>query len=222
MEVKFFDGLRGGDSQAGVKLCLGITGGDFWSRVQGCQNLYRGESIDEIDFEDLLAVSDPDETLIKVPSLIAHHADSVYYYALRRANQCGDEERNLSAVLRAEFDEQGELLGLSCNTIFDVAVKQVAGPKVKLLWYYTSIGQFDKPVRFKVYSDAGSGGVDYQTPAGLIEYIGQGFYVFESDTLSEGRYLYCIRTESKSGWELSNGSVIEAEVTIETPNGVKV
>jgi hypothetical protein len=222
MEVKFFDGLRGGDSQAGVKLCLGITGGDFWSRVQGCQNLYRGESIHGIDFENPLAVSEPDETLITVPSLIEHQAGLVYFYALRRANQCGDEERNLSAVLRVAFDEEAEFLGPCCNTIFDVAVKQVAGPKVKLSWYYTSMGQFDKPVRFKVYSDAASGVIDYLTPAGVIEYAGQGFYVFESETLSEGRYLYCIRTESKSGRELSNGSVIEAEVTIETPNGVKL
>lgn len=222
MEVKFFDGLRGGDSQASVKLCLGITGGDFWSRIAGCQNLYRGESIDGIDFDDLLAVSDPDETLITVPSLIEHQAGSVYFYALRRANQCGDEERNLSAVLRAAFDEQGQLLGPCCNTIFDVAAKQLAGPKVKLSWYYTSIGQFDKPVRFKVYSDAGTGVIDYQTPAGLIEYAGQGFYEFESLTLSEGRYLYCIRTESISGQIISNAKVIEAEVTTEAPNGVKV
>ncbi|HEG43470.1 MAG TPA: hypothetical protein ENH94_05420 [Phycisphaerales bacterium] len=64
--------------------------------------------------------------------------------------------------------------------------------------------------------------IDYQTPAGLIEYTGQGYYVFKSGTLNEGRYLYCVRTESKSGRVLSNGSVIEAEVTIETPSRVKV
>ena len=222
MDVKFFDSIYEGDSPKGVKLGMGITGGDFWSRVAGCQNLYRGESIHEIDFENLLAVSDQDAILITVPSLIEHQAGLVYFYAVRRANRCGDEERNLSVVLRAAFDEEAGLLGPCCNTIFDVAVKQLAGPKVKLLWYYTSIGQFDKPVMFKVYSDAGSGLIDYQTPAGLIEYAGQGFYVFESETLSEGYYLYCIRTESESGRELSNAKIIEAGVTIEAPNGVKV
>lgn len=222
MEVKFFDGSRGGDSQAGVKLCLGITGGDFWSRIAGCQNLYRGESIHGIDFENPLEVSDPDETLITISSLIEHQAGSVYFYALRKANRCGDEERNLSALVRVDFDEEGELLGFCCNTIFDVAVQQVAGPKVKLLWYYTSIEQFDEPIRFKVYSDAGSGMIDYQTPTGVIEYAGQGFYEFESETLSEGRYLYCINTETKSGRVLSNAKIIEAEVTTETPNRVKI
>ena len=51
MDAKFFDSLFDGDSPNGIKLCMGITGGDFWAREAGCQNLYRGASIDVIDFD---------------------------------------------------------------------------------------------------------------------------------------------------------------------------
>jgi hypothetical protein len=213
MEVKFFDGLRGGDSQKGVLLCIGLTGGDFWSRIEGCQNLYRGESVHEIDFENPLATGDLDEMLMTVPSLIEHQAGQIYFYGLRRANQCGDEEKNLNIVARLAFDEEGELVGPCCNTIFDIAVKQIAGPRVTLNWYYSSVGQLDKPVKFNIYGDNGSGAVDHQNPAGVVEYSGPGFYEFRSEAVSEGRNLFCIRTVSTSGREISNGSIIEFEVT---------
>ena len=57
MDVKFFDSLFEGDSANGVKLCMGLTGGDFWPQIMGCQIIYRGNSIEDIDFENVLAVT---------------------------------------------------------------------------------------------------------------------------------------------------------------------
>jgi len=42
MEAKFFDSLNGGDSAKGIKLCMGITDGDFWTRTEGAAVLYKG------------------------------------------------------------------------------------------------------------------------------------------------------------------------------------
>jgi hypothetical protein len=52
MEAKFFDSLYEGDSPHGIKLGMGLTGGDFWPRIAGCQVLYRGHGIDRIDFSN--------------------------------------------------------------------------------------------------------------------------------------------------------------------------
>ena len=35
MDTKFFDSLYEGDSANGFKLCMGLTGGDFWARASG-------------------------------------------------------------------------------------------------------------------------------------------------------------------------------------------
>ncbi len=50
MEAKFFSGLFEGDCVNGIKLGMGLTSGDFWPRVNGCLDLYRGESAYDIDF----------------------------------------------------------------------------------------------------------------------------------------------------------------------------
>ena len=98
MDAKFFDGLYEGDSPNGVKLGMGLTGGDFWSRVEGCRNLYRGEGPFDLDFERLVAVGDIDAS--QIVSDAAHEAGSVYYYVLRDVNGCGDEVHS-SVMVRA-------------------------------------------------------------------------------------------------------------------------
>jgi len=74
MDAKFFDSLYEGDSANGVKLGMGLTGGDFWPRVGGCQNLYRGQDGSTIDFENILAVTEIEEESITVPGFAGHQA----------------------------------------------------------------------------------------------------------------------------------------------------
>jgi len=50
MDHAFFNSLFEGDSSNGRKLCMGLTGGDFWARITGCQNLYRGDTALEINY----------------------------------------------------------------------------------------------------------------------------------------------------------------------------
>jgi hypothetical protein len=197
MEVKFFDSLFGGDSVGGVKLCMGLGGGDFWIRVAGCQNLYWGASIDTVDFETVLAVSDADEDFIS-PQQVIHIANTVYYYVLRRVNCCGEEERSLNASVKVVFDGNSDLVANGCNGIFDVKVQQVAGPRVVLVWYYCPAGQEQVCGGFEVYDDNGSGVIDYNNAIETIDYIGQRFYTFESSVLSGGQYQFCIKVVSGS------------------------
>ena len=80
MDAKFFDSLYEGDSANGVKLCLGLTGGDFWAQVAGCQNLYRGPNAETIDFDTLLMVAGIDDKSLTVPIFTGHEADRSYVY----------------------------------------------------------------------------------------------------------------------------------------------
>jgi hypothetical protein len=106
MEAKFFDSLFGGDSANGVKLCMGVTEGDFWARPESVQLLYKGQD-DNVDFGRIAASSNIDNDSIEVAS---GQPLTRWLYILRRANCCGIEEKTLSAAVRAEFDSLGNLI----------------------------------------------------------------------------------------------------------------
>jgi len=220
MDGKFFDSLFEGDSANGAKLCLGLTGGDFWARVAGCQNLYRGPNAETIDFDTILATTDMDEGSITVPDFAVHQADSSYIYVLRRANICGYEEWTFRAVIKVSFDGQGNLIEPGCNDVFTLTARQVAGPKVQLLWLYFPIGQGVGPVSFNIYWDSGTGRIDYETALGCLDYTGPRYYGFETDVLSESKYQFCIRGVLKGGQENDDLGTIRIQLREATPDGV--
>ena len=221
MEVKFFDSLFEGDSAVGVKFCMGLTGGDFWAMVAGCQNLYRGPSIEMVDFDTVLGVMDTDEDFIELAT-IQHITNSRYVYVLRRVNGCGDEEESVNAAVKVVFDEDGDLIGPSCNCVLAVKAFQVAGPKVKLLWYFSPIGQRAQCSSFNIYGDNGTGQVDYGNAIAILKYAGAKFYSYESEILNQGRYMFCVKPLSTDGLEDVNSKVTEIEVDESVPIGVDI
>ena len=220
MDARFLDSLFEGDSANGVKLGMGLTGGDFWPRVKGCQNLYRGGSVCTVDFDTILAVRDEDEILIGCGNEVGHEAGQSYLYVVRRANRCGDQEQSFAAVIRTIFDSEGDLIEPGCNKVFSIFAEQIEGPRVRIVWYYCPVGQEAVCESFNVYSDNGTGQIDYETPVTAVDYAGARFYSYESDVLSEGRYLFVIRAVSKTGRENNFDGVIEIEIGDMPPNGV--
>lgn len=220
MDARFFDSLFEGDSANGVKLGMGLTGGDFWPRVEDCQNLYRGGSVCTIDFDTILAVRDVDEILIGCGDEVGHEAGQSYLYVVRRANRCGDQEQSFGAAIMAVFDGESGLIEPGCNKVFSIFAEQIKGPRVRVVWYYCPIGQEVACGGFNVYSDNGTGQVDYETPVTAVDYAGARFYSYKSDVLSEGRYLFVIRAVSKIGQENNFDGAIEIEIGDMLPDGV--
>jgi hypothetical protein len=216
MDVIFFDSLFEGDSVNGIKLCMGLTGGDFWSRVNGCSNLYRGQSIETIDLEGIVAVSGVDCQSITVPPSIEHEAGQIYYYVLRRANICGNETGGFNAVVRISFDINGELVEIGCNRVFDIFAEQIEGQKIKLVWFYSPLTQERRCNTFNIYGDGGAVVIDLQAALANFEYKGARVYCFESDTLNEGRYQFCIGAEDENGLEVFS-KMVRIDVTASVP-----
>jgi len=222
MDVKFFDSLFEGDSANGVKLGMGLTGGDFWPRVGGCQNLYRGQDGNIIDFENILAVTEIEEESITVPSFAQHQAGASYVYVLRRANCCGYEEHSFGAAVKVAFDDQGNLVEPGCNDVLSLAAKQIAGPRVRLMWYYFPIGQGAEPVSFNIYSDGGTGEIDYGSALGSVDYIGPRYYSFETGVLSEDSYKFCVRGLMRDGEENGDLATVRIQIRDLAPQGVEM
>jgi hypothetical protein len=214
MDAKFFDSLYEGDSLNGIKLGMGLTGGDFWPRVAGCSILYRGSGMDLIDFSNILAVSEEKASEISPPTYVSHDNGSIYFYVIRRANNYGHEERTLSAAVKVSIDANGELVEPHPNNFFETRTEQVGGNKIWLVWYYCPIEQQSPPVCFRVYYDAATGQIDYESPIVTISYIGLRFYTYLSDVLDGGKYLFAIRSEDAAGVE--NNSLFPIEVHLDT------
>jgi len=222
MDTKFFDSLYEGDSANGTKLCLGLTGGDFWARLAGCQNLYRGPNAETIDFNTILATRDIEEDSITVPGFAGHQVLSSFVYVLRRANICGYEERTFRAVVKVAFDDEGNLIEPGCNDVFTLTARQVAGSKVRLVWYYFPIGQRAGPVGFNIYWDSGTGAIDYETALGNVDYTGPRYYGFETEVLIEDKYQFCVRGIMENGKENESLGTVQIQIRNLIPQGIEI
>lgn len=214
--------LFGGMTANAFKLGMALTLGWFWMRRSGCSALYRGPKIDQIDFANPLTVTEQDAGQISPPTYVAHGSNSTYFYALRRFNTCGYQERTLAAVAKVATDAQGNLTAPQPNNIFAAAAKQVAGNKVQLTWFYCPLQQESRPVCFRIYHDAATGQIDYQNPIATITYQGQRFYSYLTEPLAVGRYLFAVRTEDADG--VQNGSLARLiiQLTPDIPEAVDI
>lgn len=218
MEAKYFDSLYGGDSCKGIKLCMGIAEGDFWTRSAGVQLLYKGENIDDADFKHFEGVANIGENF----EVLARQANTRFIYIVRRTNCCGFEEKTINAAIIIEFDNQGNLIEQGCNKIINVSACQVEGDKISLRWFYQAINQAKKIDGFAVFSDNGSGIIDFQNPIGMVEYSGRKFYQFVTNPLSENRYRFCIRAVAKDNSQNDFRDEIKNEINRQRPDRVEL
>jgi hypothetical protein len=222
MDAKFFDSLYEGDSPNGAKLGMGLTGGDFWPRIAGCSLLYRGTAMSLIDFTNILAVSEAEASEISPSSYVPHNNGSIYFYVLRRANNCGYEEHTLAAAVKVSIDDSGELAEPQPNSVFETGAEQVDGSKIQLVWYYCPIEQQSPPACFNVYYDSGTGQIDYENPIATISYVGRMFYIYKSDPLDTGKYLFAIRVEDSAGMEKASLARIKVELNTASPSAINI
>jgi hypothetical protein len=201
---------------------MGLTGGDFWPRVAGCSVLYRGSAMNMIDFTNLLAVTEMDSSEISPPNYILHSNCSVYFYVIRRVNNCGYEEQTLAAAVKVSIDADGELVQPQPNNIFEAGAAQVNGNRLQLVWCYCPIEQQSPPACFNVYYDSGNGQVDYENPIATISYAGRRFYRYVTDALDAGIYLFAIRAEDAAGRENASLASIRVEFCTDSPSEVTI
>lgn len=223
METKWLkEALFAGMTANAFKLGTVLTCGWFWPRVTGCSVLYRGKSMERIDFTNILVVGEAGVSEISPPSYVQHNSSSTYFYVIRRVNNCGYEEHTLAAAVKLSIEADGELAKPQPNNIFEARAKQVDGNKIQLVWYYCPIEQQSSPACFKVYYDAGTGQINYENPIATIYYAGRRFYSYQSDTLEASKYLFCIRAEDAAGVE--NASLAEITIQLDTtsPSAVNI
>lgn len=216
------EALFAGQTSNAFKLGTVLTLGWFWSRVAGCSILYRGGSIETINFCNILVVAEVDASEIRPPNYLQHNSNSTYFYVIRRTNSCGAQEYTLTASVKLSIDANGDMAGPRPNSIFAARAEHVGGNKVQLLWFYCPIEQESRPVRFKLYYDSGTGQIDYENAIASISYAGRLFYSYVSDVLDEGTYLFAIKAEDAVGTEDASSEQIKFQLHTKWPDAIDI
>jgi len=216
------DALFNGMTANAFKLGTALTGGWFWMRRFGCSALYRGPSVEKIDFTNTLTIAEQDAGSIAPPDYLPHHSNSTYFYVVRRFNICGYQERTLAAAVKVAIDADGNLIEPKPNNIFVWRLEQVYGNKIQLIWFYCPLEQESKPESFRVYHDGGTGLIDYENPIATISYRGRKFYIYQTDALTAGRYLFAVRAEDAAGIENNSLAQLAVQLNITNPDAIDI
>jgi hypothetical protein len=223
MEIHWLrEALFAGQTSNAFKLGTVLTLGWFWTRIAGCSILYRGGSIETIDFTNILAVVEADTSQIQPPNYLQHSSNTTHFYVIRRTNNCGAQEYTLVASVKLLIDADGEMAKPRPNSILAARAKQIAGNKVQLLWFYCPIEQKSRPTHFKLYYDSGAGQIDYENAIASTSYVGRLFYSYVSDMLNEGTYLFAIKVEDVVGTEDASSGQIKFQLETKSPDTIEI
>ena len=206
------EALFAGQTANGFKLGTVTTLGWFWMRVGGCRIAYRGGSMEGVDFENVLAVVEPDADEISLPSYLSHEAGEVYFYVVRCANRCGNIERTLRAAVKVAIDNDGKLGKTRPNEIVGLRVEQGQDGKVEIAWTYNPMEQGSGPAEMRIYGDNGTGEIDYQNPVVVVKYKGRRFYRHRIEMPADGRYRFAVRAADANGNECESKRDVMVEI----------
>jgi hypothetical protein len=175
-----------------------------------------------VDFNDILAVTEPDADKAALPNYITHEAGQVYFYVVRGANRCGQIEKTLRAAVKVAIDETGELSWGKPNDVFGLKAEQGNDNKIEIVWTYSPIGEASQPKEMMVYSDKRTGEVDYQNPIATVKYKGRRFYRHKIEPPANGRYLFAVRAVNEAGRECASKREIVVEVSNKAVEAIEI
>lgn len=212
--------LFNGMTPSAHKLGTVLTGGWFWMHCSGCTAVYRGPTLDQVDFKNILSVSSQDVTEVSLPNRVSHEPNSSYCYVVRRFNSTGDVEQTDSAAVMARIDGDGSLTRGVPNAVFGLKVSQVCGNKSRLAWSYSPLDQGVPPEVFRVYWDAGTGQMNWTQSLAEVPYRGRRRYSYQSDALANGTYTFIVRACSSEQVEHMSFQSVRCSIKTLLPEAV--
>lgn len=202
-----YDPIHFGLTAAGITNGVFALVGSGFVRIGGGYNLYRGVGAREaVDWSDPVGAAGADASVVKNFSWRGHSPGEAYYYGLRAIGGGGAEECNTAVFSRVEFDDEGTWVGPAANRVGNLWVAPIAGGKFLVRWTYDKQGEAARPSEFRLYTDGGSGSVNYVTPVGTAAYReGVADYAMESGSFAHGaRVRFGVRSATAGGIEERN------------------
>ena len=216
------EALFNGATASAFKLGTVLSGGWFWMRQAGCSAVYRGPSITQVDFNNILCVADRDAQEIVLPAYLSHEPNARYCYVVRRFNACGYSERTAAAAVMVRLGDNGKLREPVPNSVFGLNASPVTGHRVRLVWSYCPLDQQTEPEVFCIYTDNGAGQIDFEPPIATVPYKGRKFYRYLTGALPDGLYRFVVRAGSEDPVDSMSLSSLSFPVQSHCLEGVAV
>jgi hypothetical protein len=93
------------------------------------------------------------------------------------------------------LDADGHLAKPVPNAVLDLKLEPVADSRVRLVWFYCPLDQQVEPEVFGVYTDHGTGQIDWENSIATVMYEGRKFYHHKTGTLPDGLYQFAVVAE---------------------------
>jgi len=140
-------------------------------------------------------------------------------FGVRAFNVYG-EEQNTDAVL-LQLDSLGRNLANRPNAPTNLTAEAAAAGTLTLKWRYPSTGQAAAPATFRIYTNGGSGAVDYSSVHDSLAYtagINRAFS-WTSGALTHGAtHIFSVRAEAASGILETNTLTVSATADDTAPS----
>jgi len=118
--------------------------------------------VENIDWNTPVAVVPDGTTAAEIPASLAPNRR--YALAVRRISDAGVEEHNTHVVTILETDAAGVLQPPPLPRPFDLSFEQVNADTIRLGFSCDVPLGFAEPTEYRVYSDGGTGAMNYETP----------------------------------------------------------
>jgi len=186
----------------------------------GC-NLYAGVGKDAwaIDYAAPVARLGPGAVSHSVGGL-AYPA--VHWFGVRSSNADGLESKTIDAEVRLELDADGQEVPARPAPVESLEAAGAGGGTVRLQWLALAEAGQAAPDVFCVYSNGGSGEVDFNTPLGEVAHVeGLRQYEWTSDAFDDGLTVtFAVRAETDAGGVDADPPEIEIEIDAAPPAAV--
>lgn len=217
--LTWYDPIHRGWTPEGIANGVCATSGYSFPRIRGGYNLRRaiGEVPDGTAV--IVGAAGADATTIQTFPWVSHAADTEYTYRVTAIGGGGVENVTDEITAVVPFDDGGDWVGLKPNAPTDLRVTAASGGKFTLKWTYNRAGEQVEPSQFRIYNDAGSGTVDYETVVSMVTYRrGRFHYETLSSAFDDGaRVRWSVRAVSAGGVEEENLVVVEQWADAQAP-----
>ncbi|AQT67108.1 hypothetical protein STSP2_00249 [Anaerohalosphaera lusitana] len=132
---------------AGIKLAMGLTGGDFWARPQGCVILCMRDA--RFEDEKLGRVFNSNAEEFVLSEIRPEAVGNMIYAYVRRINFCGQEEAGLDGCICLIADENGKWVNVPAHGVLDITAVRESSANIQLQILY--ISSENVTARFYVY-----------------------------------------------------------------------
>lgn len=208
-----YDPIHLGWTPRGIANAVCATSGWSFPRVGGGYNLYRGSPTEtQINYADPVGAAGPHARSVANFAWRPHTAATEYWYALKAIGGGGVESGPSSPPVRVAFDGLGALIGARSNSPSGLSAQPAAEGRFVLRWSYSPLGEAAVPLEFRVYSDGGSGVVNYSVPVGTVPYkFHQTHFTLTTDVHAHGaRRRWAVRAVSGEGEHDGNTASVVA------------